>query len=159
MGLFDDFQALLVAFCGGMVAALYKFSQERKVEGSNYDVIDFILLSITGSFAGVMGYCVARWQLEDPFIVIAFTGVASTGGYAVLIFLKDSFLAAARAKLGVTGSVRLPEAMYREIGPELGRVAYRPPESQRAPYPSDYADYQPGVTPDRRQGPADRRQR
>lgn len=134
MALSNDVQALLVAFCGGMVAALYKFSQERKRAGSDYDIIDFILLSISGSFAGFIGYCVAKWQLEDPFIVIALTGIASTGGYAMLDFFKESFFTAVRNRLGVSQQVHMPEQFYRDVSVP-GRQPMAPGASYQGPQP------------------------
>jgi len=86
----DNLQALLIAVCGGVVAALYKLSYERKQSGSSYDWIDFVLLSVTASFAGVIGFLLASWKFGDPFIILAATGIASTGGYPMLVGIKDS---------------------------------------------------------------------
>lgn len=99
MLLTDTQQALLVAFCGGVVAALYKLAQERKKTGSGYDWVDFSVQACTASFTGVLGFFLASWQVEDPSLIIACTGLASTGGYPMLLTIKNDVFNKTRERL------------------------------------------------------------
>lgn len=131
MILSDNFQALLVAACGGVVAALYKLSLERKKTGSDYDWVDFVLLSVTASFAGVIGFFLASWKFEDPSMVLGMTGIASIGGYPMLLGISEHAFSVAKDKLNTpilgTGASREPYRYTDAYGQVEG-----PPEPYKA---------------------------
>ena len=106
----DNMQALVVAICGGIVAALFKLSTERKRTGSDYDWVDFVLLSVTASFVGFIGFLLASWKFGDPFIILAMTALASTGGYPMLLSIKEDAyeMVKRRMTMPVSEALRAP---------------------------------------------------
>ena len=91
--------AILLAIFGGIAAALYRYSIERKKPESTYDWVDVLIQSVTASFAGLLGFYAAHWKFDDPDVILVITGLASTAGYPMLIMIKDDAYLLVKSKL------------------------------------------------------------
>jgi len=90
---------ILVSILGGIVSAAHTYSKERKRIPPVFDWIDFILLSVTGSFSGFIGYLFASWKLEDTFLILGIAGLSAIGGYNMLLTIKDIIIDALKSRL------------------------------------------------------------
>jgi len=80
---------ILVSVVGGVVAAAHTYSNERKNIPPTFDWVDFILLVVTGSFSGFIGYLFAEWKLDETNLILAIAGLSAIGGYKMLLTVKD----------------------------------------------------------------------
>ena len=98
------FMGVLVSFLGGVVAASHNYSRERRNIPPTFDWVDFLLLTVSGTFSGFIGYLLADWWLEDLQVILAIAGLSAIGGYGMLVAIKDMFMEILRLKFsGSTG--------------------------------------------------------
>lgn len=78
-----------VSVTGGIVAASHTYSKERKNVPPTFDYVDYIILIMTGTFSGFMGWLVASWKLEEVTLIYATAGLSAIGGYNMLVQVKE----------------------------------------------------------------------
>lgn len=100
-----------VSILGGIVAASHVYSKERKNIPPTFDWIDFVLLVVSSSFSGIIGFLLASWKLEEENAILAIAGISAIGGYSMLVAIKDIALEAMRSRL-IAADKKKPNINY-----------------------------------------------
>ena len=90
---------LIVSVSGAIVSASHAYAVDRKKEPPLLDYIDLILLVITSTFSGFIGFLLASFWLQGSDLILAVSGLSAVAGYSVLLSVKDIFIDVLRSKL------------------------------------------------------------
>lgn len=115
----------VISVFGGVVAASHAYSKERKKIPPSFDWVDFLLLSITGTFSGFIGFLLASWKIEELVAILAIAGLSAIGGYGMLVIIKDLFLEVLKAKVSVDSQAAEPNENNSEIYQQDAQERYQ----------------------------------
>lgn len=91
--------ALMISLIAGIAAGSNQYMKERRNEPPTFDWIDFVLVSFTSVFVGLMGYFGSALFIDEADVRLLITGLSAAAGWGGLIAVKEMLLDLLRKQL------------------------------------------------------------